>query len=75
MSDVNVVLKLAAGADDSLLSIFSNFDVQKTSDTPASDYDVMDTTKDESGDVYMYAITVTVEGSKGTTTITGTRGK
>jgi hypothetical protein len=77
MSDVNVMLKLAAGSDDSLLSIFSNFKVHGTGDTPASDYDVMDTTQDESGDVYMYTITVTVEG-KGTndkTTVTGTRGK
>ena len=52
--------------------MFANFDF----DNDNSDYNVKKLTDDESGNVYMYQITVTLTDSTGKkTVVTGTRGK
>lgn len=72
LSDVKVRLKLSSGSTDSNLKVYSNFDF----DNAGSDMTVERTTADESGDVYMYDIKVTLTDSEGNkTVVTGTRGR
>ena len=72
MKDVKVRAKLALGTDADSLDMFANFDF----DNDNSDYNVKKLTDDESGNVYMYQITVTLTDSTGKkTVVTGTRGK
>ncbi len=72
MQDVDVRMKLALGTDPSGLEMYANFDF----DNDNSDYEVKNLSADESGNVYMYEITVTLTDSQGKkTVVTGTRGK
>ncbi len=72
MKDVKVRMKLAAGTDTTGLDIFANFDF----DNDNSDFNVKNLDADESGNIYMYEIKVTLTDSDGKkTVVTGTRGK
>lgn len=72
MKDVKVRMKLAPGTDAGSLKTYANFDF----DNANSDISVNSLANDESGDVYMYEITVTLTDSKGNKTVVkGTRGK
>lgn len=72
IKDVKVRLKLADGAASAKLNVYSNFDFDNTN----SDYPVKRTTEDESENVYMYDIKVTLTDSEGNkTVVTGTRGR
>ena len=65
-------MKLAAGTDTTGLDIFANFDF----DNDNSDFNVKNLDADESGNIYMYEIKVTLTDSEGKKTVVmGTRGK
>lgn len=70
-SSVKVRVNQTAGSDDTL-KVYSNF----ANDTTNSNITVADTSEDESDDIYMYEITITLEDSDGNSTVvSGTRGK
>lgn len=77
MEDVKVSLKLMGTTLDQKKNLAKNLDIYANFDfDSSSDYKVKSTSEDDSGEVYMYEITVTLTDSKGNkTVVTGTRGK
>ena len=71
--DISIRTNLATGSTTSNLKVFANFSI----DSSKSGYtDVKSTDEDESDEIYMYDIKVTLTDSKNNkTVVTGTRGK
>lgn len=71
--DVSIRTNLATGATDDNLDVYANFKVDSANSTYKA---VKSTDEDESDEVYMYDIRVTLTDSKNNkTVVTGTRGK
>ncbi|MDD6404660.1 MAG: prepilin-type N-terminal cleavage/methylation domain-containing protein [Clostridiales bacterium] len=77
MEDVKVNLKLMGTTPSQKVALAKNLDIYANFNfDSSSEYTVKSMSEDDSDDVYMYEITVTLTDSKGNkTTVTGTRGK